>query len=450
MIGPRTRAILAPNLIGNAPDWDAHPGVADRHGLQVVEDSCDALGLTLRGTPTGTRADISLTSFALSHIITAAGTGGMVCFDDDALADRALLLRRWGRRSEVQLFGSRRASTSGSSRPSRATEARRLEYDNLFIFDELGWNFEPSELSAAFGLVQLDKLGDNLARRQRNFARTAEHFARWPAPVRAAPAHRRPRHRLAHVPAAGAARGGIRRADLQEYMGPTASTPAWCGPATSPASPRSATWPTGAARRAAERRPGHGVGPGPAEQPRHGRRRLRPHRRRASPPSWPSGAGMTGSRDTDGATSAHSARFAGPGAGHRRQPGIGAAVAERLAAEGADVAVTARTLDAHDHLAGSLTETAARVERHGRAGRRGGRRPHRRGRPGPGGARGGRGARRPGRHPGQQRGGRHLRAAGRHPAPPAADHVRGERARPARPGPGGGPRDAGGGARGGS
>src|SRR6266513_121942 len=95
MIGARTKAILAPKLIGNAPDWDRIRAIADRHGLRVVEDSCDALGLTLRGTPTGTRADISLTSFALSHIITAAGTGGMVCFDDDGLADRALLLRRW-------------------------------------------------------------------------------------------------------------------------------------------------------------------------------------------------------------------------------------------------------------------------------------------------------------------------------------------------------------------
>ena len=108
MIGPRTKAILAPNLIGNAPDWDRIREIADRHGLMVVEDSCDALGLTLRGTPTGTRSDISLTSFALSHIITAAGTGGMVCFDDDAMADQALLLRRWGRRSEVQLFGSKK------------------------------------------------------------------------------------------------------------------------------------------------------------------------------------------------------------------------------------------------------------------------------------------------------------------------------------------------------
>ncbi|HEX4493561.1 MAG TPA: DegT/DnrJ/EryC1/StrS family aminotransferase [Acidimicrobiia bacterium] len=176
MIGPRTRAILAPNLIGNVPDWDAIRAIADRHGLRVVEDSCDALGSTLRGTPTGTRADISLTSFALSHIITAAGTGGMVCFDDDALADRALLLRRWGRRSEVQLFGS----TKGADRRFFSTIDGDIEYDNLFIFDEVGWNFEPSELSAAFGLVQLDKLGDNLARRQRNFERTSSWFARWP------------------------------------------------------------------------------------------------------------------------------------------------------------------------------------------------------------------------------------------------------------------------------
>ncbi len=176
MIGPRTKAILAPNLIGNAPDWDAIREIADRHGLRVVEDSCDALGLTLRGTPTGTRADISLTSFALSHIITAAGTGGMVCFDDDELADRALLFRRWGRRSEVQLFGSKK----GVERRFFSTIDEDLEYDNLFIFDELGWNFEPSELSAAFGLVQLDKLGENLKRRQQNFERTSSHFARWP------------------------------------------------------------------------------------------------------------------------------------------------------------------------------------------------------------------------------------------------------------------------------
>src|SRR5437868_14957164 len=211
MIGPKTKAILAPNLIGNAPDWDRIREIADEHGLLVVEDSCDALGLTLNGTPTGARADISLTSFALSHIITAAGTGGMVCFDDDAMADKALPLRRWGRRSEVQLFGS----TKGQDTRFFSAFDDGFEYDNLFIFDEVGWNFEPSELSAAFGLVQLDKLGDNLARRQRNFDLTAAQFARWPQHFTLPDLTPDVETGWHMFPAIINADGGIRRADLQ-------------------------------------------------------------------------------------------------------------------------------------------------------------------------------------------------------------------------------------------
>jgi CDP-6-deoxy-D-xylo-4-hexulose-3-dehydrase len=176
MIGPRTRAVLVPNLIGNVPDWDRIRTIADAHGLKVIEDSCDALGSTLRGTPTGTRSDISVTSFALSHIITAAGTGGMVCLDDDDLVDRCLLLRRWGRRSEAQIYGSRKGI---DSRFFSSIDGD-IEYDNLFIFDEIGWNFEPSELSAAFGLVQLDKLPDNLAKRKHNFERLTRLFSQRP------------------------------------------------------------------------------------------------------------------------------------------------------------------------------------------------------------------------------------------------------------------------------
>ncbi|HVM63214.1 MAG TPA: aminotransferase class I/II-fold pyridoxal phosphate-dependent enzyme [Acidimicrobiales bacterium] len=164
MISDRTRAILLPNLIGNAPDWDAVRAVADAHDLLLVEDSCDALGATPRGAPTGTRSHISLTSFANSHIITCAGNGGMVLLDDAALRDRGLLLRRWGRRSEVQLYGSRRGERDFWE------ELDGVRYDNMFIFDELGWNFEPSEMGAAFGLEQLKKLPANYARRERNFA----------------------------------------------------------------------------------------------------------------------------------------------------------------------------------------------------------------------------------------------------------------------------------------
>ena len=219
MIGPRTKAILTPNLIGNAPDWDRIREIADRHDLKVVEDSCDALGLTLRGTPTGTRADISLTSFALSHIITAAGTGGMVCFDDDELADKALLLRRWGRRSEVQLFGSKKGVEKRFfSTIAKSDGTTDLEYDNLFIFDEVGWNFEPSEISAAFGLVQLDKLGENLARRQRSFDLTSSHFARWPQHFtlpELTPGVDTGWHMF---PAIINAKSGIRRGEFQQWM----------------------------------------------------------------------------------------------------------------------------------------------------------------------------------------------------------------------------------------
>ena len=173
-IGPKTRAMLVPNLIGNCPDWDALREIADRRGLRLVEDSCDCLGATLRGQPTGARADMSLTSFALSHIITAAGTGGMLALDDPGLVDRALLLRRWGRRSEPKFFGSQKGTRSFFS------DLGGMDYDDLFIFDEVGWNFEPSELSAAFGVVQMKKLEQNLARRKRNFAGLAEVLGKWP------------------------------------------------------------------------------------------------------------------------------------------------------------------------------------------------------------------------------------------------------------------------------
>jgi len=165
MVTDKTKALFFPNLAGNAPDWDIVRQIADGHGLAVVEDSCDALGATLRGTPTGTRSDLSCTSFAMSHIITCAGNGGMVLLDDEALRDKGLMLRRWGRRSEPHLFGSQAAKTGRVFRE----DLDGIPYDNDFIFDVQPWNLEPSELGAAYGLVQLDRLSEFHERRQKNF-----------------------------------------------------------------------------------------------------------------------------------------------------------------------------------------------------------------------------------------------------------------------------------------
>jgi CDP-4-dehydro-6-deoxyglucose reductase, E1 len=212
MISPRTKAILAPNLIGNAPDWDRIRAIADAHGLKVIEDSCDALGATLRGTPTGTRSDISVTSFALAHIITAAATGGMVLLDDDEWIDRCLLLRRWGRRSEPQFFGTKKGDRQFF------TDVDGIEYDNLFIFDEVGWNFEPCEISAAFGNVQLRRLPANLARRQRNFDVLSAFFGTYPG-VFTLPRQLEGLETGWHMfPILLRPESGIRRGDFQEHM----------------------------------------------------------------------------------------------------------------------------------------------------------------------------------------------------------------------------------------
>jgi CDP-6-deoxy-D-xylo-4-hexulose-3-dehydrase len=174
MIGPRTRAILAPNLVGNVADWDRIRDIADAHGLTVVEDSCDVLDAWLRGERTGTRTHISVTSFARGHAITAAGNGGLVGVDDEELLDRCLMLRRWGRRSETYLFGSRRGE-----KERFAPLADGTPYDLVFLFEDIGYNFEPSEVGAAYGLVQLEKLADYNDRRRLNWQRLDDFFASY-------------------------------------------------------------------------------------------------------------------------------------------------------------------------------------------------------------------------------------------------------------------------------
>ena len=153
-VGPETRAILIPDLMGGICDWDAVRAIADRHALFVIHDSADTLGGKLRGTHTAARADVSITSFSPHHIITALGTGGMVFFDDDRLLDRALALRAWGRSSEKFLYGTRQADSDGRF----LEDLDGVAYDGLFIFEEMAYGFLPSECGAAFGIEQMNKI----------------------------------------------------------------------------------------------------------------------------------------------------------------------------------------------------------------------------------------------------------------------------------------------------
>ncbi len=149
-----TRAILIPDLIGGICDWDVVRKVADAHNLFVIHDSADTLGGKLRGRHTAARADVSITSFSIHHIITALGNGGMVFFDDDRFLDRALALRAWGRSSEKWMFGTKVADSDGRF----LEDLDGVEYDGLFIFEENSYGFIPNECGAAFGLAQMNKI----------------------------------------------------------------------------------------------------------------------------------------------------------------------------------------------------------------------------------------------------------------------------------------------------
>ena len=169
-ISAATRAIVVPSLIGNLPDWDRIAEIARARGLVVVEDSADTLGATLRGTSTGTRSDISTTSFYGSHVINAAGNGGMLCMNRDEWAEEARLLRSWGRSSSLFV-------DSENVENRFNVDVGGIPYDAKFVFSRIGHNMEPSEMGAAFGLVQLDRLPTNIAARERNFARQLAFFA---------------------------------------------------------------------------------------------------------------------------------------------------------------------------------------------------------------------------------------------------------------------------------
>jgi len=172
LISKKTKALMIPSLIGNIPNLAKIKALARRHRLYVVEDSCDTLGARYQGKPTGVYSDISTTSFYASHIITAAGGGGMVCVNNETLAKRIMVMRGWGRNSS--LFNE-----SESLKKRFSAKIGSMVYDSKFIFSEIGFNFQTIELCAAFGLVQLERLTKFAATRKWAFKKLHGFFLQY-------------------------------------------------------------------------------------------------------------------------------------------------------------------------------------------------------------------------------------------------------------------------------
>ncbi len=172
MITDKTKALWIPNLMGNLPQWEQLREIADRYNLFVLEDSADTLGAEIDGASSGRFTDMSTTSFYGSHIINCAGNGGMLCVNSEAYMERGKLLRSWGRSSS--LFVESEAIENRFN-----VEVDGIPYDAKFVFEEPGFNIEPSELGAAFGLVQLSKLAANIDLRTKHYNHLRSFFEQY-------------------------------------------------------------------------------------------------------------------------------------------------------------------------------------------------------------------------------------------------------------------------------
>ena len=161
-ITKKTKAFLIPNLIGNIPDWRKIYKIAKKHNLKIIEDSADTLGAKISNKSTGIYSDISINSFYGSHVISCAGNGGMFLTNNKLYYERAKILRSWGRMSTLI-----KDSENISKRLN--IKLKGIEYDKKFVFSEAGYNFEPSEIGAAFGLIQLKKFKRFSNLRNENF-----------------------------------------------------------------------------------------------------------------------------------------------------------------------------------------------------------------------------------------------------------------------------------------
>ena len=161
-INSKTAAIMIPNLLGNIANWKKIYSIAKKYKLKVIEDSADTIGYTIKNKHAGKFSDITTNSFYASHIINGAGTGGIVCFNDYNLYQKAKLLRGWGRSSAT-------FNESEAIKDRFNVKISGFDYDAKYIFSELGYNFLPSEISAAFAIEQLKKLELNIKIRNKNF-----------------------------------------------------------------------------------------------------------------------------------------------------------------------------------------------------------------------------------------------------------------------------------------
>ena len=163
-ISPRTRAIIVPHTLGNPCDIDIIIDIVRRHRLFFIEDTCDALGSTFRGRLVGTFGDIGTLSFFPAHHITL-GEGGGLIMNKVRFSKIARSLRDWGR----NCWCAPGESNTCTKRFGWQLGSLPEGYDHKYIYSHIGYNLKPTDLQAAIGVAQAERIPEFTERRRQNF-----------------------------------------------------------------------------------------------------------------------------------------------------------------------------------------------------------------------------------------------------------------------------------------
>ena len=168
-VGPRTRAIMMAHTLGVPFNLDAVLDLVKKHDLWLIEDNCDALGSRYHGQLTGTFGQLSTVSFYPAHHITM-GEGGCVVTNDETLARIARSVRDWGR----DCYCAGGENNTCGKRFGQQFGTLPYGYDHKYVYSHIGYNLKVTDMQAAIGCAQFDKLSEFIEHRKTNHRKIAE------------------------------------------------------------------------------------------------------------------------------------------------------------------------------------------------------------------------------------------------------------------------------------